>query len=125
MSNSNPYQSPLTKPGSGAWRPVDFIVAGIWIAIPIGVFVGRRMLFPVFEEYGIELPVVAQYLFGPYAPLPFAFVSLIVVVLVCCLPAGKMRRGFMWMACILGVLLGVLCSVVMLLPLLSLWQNLS
>ena len=124
MNASNPYESPSTKSKSSSWRAIDFLVAGLWLAIPIGVFVGRRLLLPVFTEFGVELPTATQYLLRPYSPIPFTIASLVVLLAIFSIPYGSMRRRFMWLACITGVLIGVVCLLSFLVPLLSLWQDL-
>jgi hypothetical protein len=124
MNASNPYESPSTKSKSSSWRPIDFLVAGLWLAVPIGVFAGRRLLLPVFTDFDVELPTATEYLLRPYSPVPFTIASLVVLLAVLSIPYGSLRRGFMWLACITGVLIGAVCLLSFLVPLFSLWQNL-
>jgi hypothetical protein len=125
MTNaSNPYESPSAESKSRSWRPIDSLAAGLWLAIPIGVFVGRRLLLPVFEDFGVELPTATKSLLRPYSPVPFAIASFVVLLAIFSIPYGSMRRGFMWLACISGVLVGAVCLLSVFVPLLSLWQNL-
>lgn len=124
MNTSNPYESPSTKSKPSLWRPIDFVVAGLWLAIPIGVFIGRLQLLPVFEEYGVELPAATQYLLGQYSPFPFAIASLLVLLAILSIPSGNIRRRFMWLACVSGTMIGAACLLTFLVPLFSLWQDL-
>jgi hypothetical protein len=62
MNASKPHESPSTKSESSSWRPIDFLAAGLWLAIPVGMFIARRQLLPVFEDFGVELPIATQYL---------------------------------------------------------------
>ena len=125
MNASNPYESPSTKSESHSWRPIDFFVVGLWLAIPIGVFVGRRLLLPVFTDFDVELPTATQYLLSLYSPILLTIASLVVLLAIFIIPYGSTRRRFMWVACISGVLTGVVCSLSILGPLLSLWQDLN
>lgn len=109
---------------SSSWRAIDFLAAGLWLTIPIGLLIGRRQLLPVFEDFGIELPTATQYLLHIYSPIPFAVASLGVFLAILSIPHGSMRRRFMWLACIIGGLIGAGCLVSFLVPLCSLWQNL-
>ncbi len=125
MNASNPYESPSTTSESRSWRPIDFFVVGLWLAIPIGVFVGRQLLLPVFEDFGVELPTATQYLLHFYSPYLITIASVVVLLAMFIIPYGSMRRRFMWVACISGVLTGVVCSLSILGPLFSLWQDLN
>ena len=125
MNASNPYESPSTTSESHSWRPIDFLVVGLWLAIPIAVFVGRQLLLPVFEDFGVELPTATQYLLHFNSPYLLTIASVVVLLAMFIIPYGSMRRRFMWVACISGVLTGVICSLSILGPLFSLWQGLS
>lgn len=124
MNVANPYESSLTKSDSHSWRLVDFLVAGLWFLIPIGVFVGQQRLLPVFEEFGVELPTATQYLLSFYAPYLIEIISILVLLAMFLIPYGRARQRFVWLAFILGVLTGVVCSLAILGPLLSLQQSL-
>ena len=130
MNATNPYdspstKSPSTKSPSSAWRSVDFFVAGLWFAIPVGVFVGRQLLLPVFSDFGVELPAATQYLFALSAPILLTIVSLAVLLTMFSIPNGNQRRLIVWLACITGVLVGMFCLLSFLLPLVLLLQNLN
>ncbi len=124
MNASNPYESPSTTSESRSWRPIEFFVVGLWLAIPISVFVGQQLLLPVFEDFGVELPTATQYLLHFYSPYLFTIASVVVLLAMFIVPYGRTRLLFMWLACITGVLIGVVCLLSFLVPLLSLWQNL-
>ena len=124
MNAPNPYESPSTKSESSSWRPIDFVAVGVWLAIPIGVFIGRRHLLPMFEDFGVELPTATRYLLSLYSPLPFAIISIVVLVTALNLPYGSMRRRFIWLACITGGLIGATCLVLFLVPLFPLGKDL-
>ncbi|MCO6042405.1 hypothetical protein NG895_00655 [Aeoliella sp. ICT_H6.2] len=109
MNDSNPYQSPATKPRPRGWFLVDFILAGLWIAIPIGVFAGRQILLPIYLEFGIELPAVTQLLVRLYAPVPLSYLSILVLAGILLIPHGNVRRVFLAFACVLGLFVGLLC----------------
>ena len=125
MNASNPYEPSSTRSEASSWRTIDFFAAGLWLAIPIGLFIARRQLLPVFEDFDVELPAATQYLLRRYSPIPFAIASLAVFLAIFRLPHGGIRRRFMWFACITGGLTGAGCAVSFLAPLLSLWQNLG
>lgn len=125
MNASNPYESPSTTSESPSWRPTDFFGIGLWIAIPIVVFLGRQLLLPVFEEFEVRLPAATQILLHFYAPYLFAMASVAVILTICTMPYGRARRRFVTAACVLGVLTGVVCLISLLGPLFSLWQDLS
>ena len=125
MPESNPYVPPSTASDSRFWRPIDLLVVGIWLVIPGGLFVGQNLLPPVFAEFEVELPATTQYLLTWHATATLASVSLGVLLAVFMLPFGRMRRRFLQLACVLGMLVGVICLLSMLWPLLSLWLDLS
>ncbi|QDT08232.1 hypothetical protein [Planctomycetes bacterium K23_9] len=125
MNAANPYESPSTTSESRSWRPIEFFVVGLWLAIPIGVFAGQQLLLPVFEDFGVELPAATKYLLHFYSPYLVAIVSVVVLLLMFIIPNGITRRRFMGFACISGVLTGVVCSLTMLVPWFSLQQALS
>jgi hypothetical protein len=125
MNASNPYESPSTKSEACSWRRIDFFVIGLWIAIPVGVFFGRQLLLPVFTDFDVELPTATQYLLSFYSPILLTIASLAVLLAIFIIPYGSTRRRFMWLACLAGVLVGVVCSLSILGALLSLWQDLS
>lgn len=125
MNATNPYESPSTTSDSRSWRPIDFFVVGLWLVIPICVFVGRRLLLPALEDFGVEVPTVTQYLLHYYSPYLIAIVSVVVLLAMYFIPYGRTRRGFMWFACISGVLTGVVCLLSILGPWYSLQQGLN
>ena len=124
MNATDPYESPSKTSKSPSWRPIDFFVAGLWLAIPISVFVARRTLLPVFEDFGVELPTATQYLLHFYSPYLIAIASAVVLLAMFIIPSGTMRLRFMWLVCITGVLIGGACLLSFLVPLLALWQDL-
>ena len=91
----------------------------------MSVFVGRQLLLPVFEDFGVELPIATQYLLHFYSPYLITIASLVVLLAMFMTPYGSTRRRFVWLACITGVLIGVVCLLSFLVPLSSLWQNLT
>jgi hypothetical protein len=125
MSESNPYVSPSVESRSGSWRLVDIFVVGLWVAIPTGVFVGRLVLLPVFEDFGVSLPIVTQYLLNPYAAPLLAVVTVIVLLGMFLIADGSSRRLFVWLACGFGAVAAVICLAAFVGPALSLWQNLK
>jgi hypothetical protein len=124
MNDSNPYEAPSTNSRSSPWRLIDFLVAGIWLAIPIGVFVGGRLLRPAFDDFGVDLDGAAQYLLRPYSAIPFTIASVVVLLAMFRIPQGSMRRRFVWLACTTGGAIGVACLLSLLVPLYSMWQDL-
>jgi len=125
MNAANPYESPSTTLESQSRRPIDFFVVGLWLAIPIGVFAGQQLLLPVFEDFGVALPTVTQYLFHFYSPYLFAIVSAVVLLTMFIIPYGTTRRRFISMACIFGVLTAVVSLLSILGPFFSLRQALN
>jgi hypothetical protein len=102
MNDSNPYEAPSTNSKSRPWRLIDFLVAGIWLAIPIGVFVSGRLFRPAFDDFGVDLGAAARYLLRPYSAIPFTIASVVVLFAMFRIPQGSMRRGFVWLACTTG-----------------------
>ena len=125
MNTSNPYEPTSTQIESRSCRPIDFFVVGLWLAIPVGVFVGRQLLLPVFSDFEVELPTATQSLLSFYSPISLTIASLVVLLAILIIPYGSTRRRFMRLACISGVLVGVVCSLSILGPLLSLWRDLN
>lgn len=125
MNTPTPYEPPATKSESHSWRRIDFFAAGLWITIPIAVFVGRKKLLPVFDDFGVELPISSQYLLSFSSPVLLAIASLIVLLAMFTVPYGTTRRRFIWLASIFGILVGVVCVLPIIVPLLSLWRRLS
>lgn len=125
MNSPDPYESSADKSKSLSWRTIDFFAAGLWCAIPIVLFVGRQVLLPVFDDFGLELPTGTRYLLSFYSTILSAVGSLIVLFAVFTVPTGTTRHRFIWLAGILGILVGVACVVLILVPLLSLWRGLN
>ena len=125
MNASNPYESPSTNTESRSWRPIDFVIVGVWLAIPIGVFVGRQPLLHVFTDFGVELPTATQYLLSFFSPILLTIASLVVLLGIFIIPYGGTRRRFIWLACITGMLIGAIYSLSILGSLLSLWRDLN
>ena len=125
MNDSNPYEPPSAKSQPSSWTLIDYVVAGIWLAIPIGVFVGRQLLLPVFTDFGVELPTLTQSLLRFYSPFLFAIPSFVVLLAMFNFPHGSTRRRLVWLASAIGGLIVVICLLSFLVPLFSLWQNLG
>ena len=124
MNRSNPYATHATKVESRGWGLIDFSALGLWIAIPISVYIARLVLLPVFTDFEIALPLLTQYLLSVYAPFLLAAASLLIVVLLVKVPYGNPRRKFIWGATVLGLLVGAGGTVALLSPLFTLWRNL-
>ena len=124
MNPSNPYATPATKVESRGWGLIDFSALGLWIAIPISVYIARLVLLPVFTDFEIALPLLTQYLLSVYAPFLLAAASLLIVVLLVKVPYGNPRRNLIWGATVLGLLVGAGGTVALLSPLFTLWRNL-
>ena len=125
MNAAYPYEPPSTSPESRCWRPIGFLVVGLWLAIPIGVFTDRQPTLRVFEEYGVNLPTATQYLLHFYSPYLLAIASIVVILAMLIITYGSARRRFASLACISGVLVGAICSLAILGPLWSLWRDLN
>ena len=125
MNPSNPYKPPPTQSEARTWRPIDFFVVGLWLAIPVGVFAGRQLLLPVFEDFEVRLPIASQYLLSFYSPIPLAILSLVVLLIVFIVPSGRMRRRLIQLSGILGVLVGAVCLLSIIGPVVSLWRDLN
>ena len=124
MNDSNPYEAPSTNSNSSPWRLIDFLAAGIWLSIPIGVFIGGRLLRPAFDEFGVDPGAAARYLLRPYSAIPFTIASVVVLLALFRIPQGSMRRRFVWLVSTTGVAIGVACLLPLLVPLYSMWQDL-
>lgn len=126
MNTTNPYKSPVEKKGeTSAWRLFDCVAAAIWLAMPIGVFVGRRALMPVFEEYGLAVPIATQYLLNTYAPVVFALAAASLLLPMALYPSGVARRRFICASFVAGSFIALACLLSFLLPLLALWRDLA
>ena len=125
MNTANPYESPAPNSESHSWRRIDFFAAGLWIAIPIAVLVGRKLVLPMLDDFGVERPDSSQYVLSFWSPVLLAIPSLIVLLAMFTVPYGTTRRRFIWLVAICGMLVGVICVLSMLVPLLSLWRDLS
>ena len=125
MNSTNPYAPPSTRAGSRPWPPIDLLATGIWLLIPIGLFLGRWKLLPVYQKFGLVLPSATKFLTLPFTPVLFSIASLFVVFVMFSIPYGIMRRRFSWLACIAGGLVGSVCLVSFLAPLFELWQGLK
>jgi hypothetical protein len=125
MNSSNPYHPPATRTEARSWRPIDFIVVGLWLAIPVGVVAGRQLLLPVFEDFEVGLPIASQYLLSFYSAFLLAIVSLVVLLAVFAMPNGSVRRRFVQFSSIFGVLVFVVCSLSIIGPLVSLLRDLN
>lgn len=125
MNSASPYQSPETTSETRSWLLIDWVVVGLWVVIPGGVFVGQKLLPSVLEEFGAELPIATQFLLQFYTPYLLAIVAFVVFLAMFTIPHGTTRRRFMWFACISGVLTGVACLLSILGPLFSVVQGLG
>lgn len=103
----------------------DLVVAGLWIAIPTGVLLARWLFLPIFSDFGVALPSATEYLLHFNATILAALAAFIVVLFLFITPNGPARRLIRWIAFIAGALLVLVCVVAFLVPLASLWQNLS
>ncbi|MCA9140939.1 MAG: hypothetical protein KDB00_29410 [Planctomycetales bacterium] len=101
-------------------KPIDLFVVGIWLALPVGVFAGRQVLRPVFEEFELELPMVSLYLLDVYSLFALAIISLAVSVAIFMIPNGSARRRFILLSGVSGVLFGMVCAFSMIGPMVSL-----
>ena len=125
MNDPNPYESPSAKPDHRSWTLFDYVVAGLWLAIPIAIAFARRPLMLVFEDFGVELPTATRYLLNFNSPLMLAIATVGVLLVMFVVPAGDTRRRLILVAFLAGLLVAAFCVLSILAPLLSLWQNLS
>ena len=120
MIASNPYQPPSAESETRSLKPIDLFVVGIWLALPVGVFAGRQVLRPVFEEFELELPMVSLYLLDVYSLFALAIISLAVSVAIFMIPNGSAGRRFILLSGVSGVLFGMVCAFSMIGPMVSL-----
>ena len=124
MNEINPFESPSARPDLARWRPIDWFVVGLWIAIPLGVFAARVFLRPVFTEFEVALSGTTEYLLTMYAWVPFALASAAVTLTM--VSIGPERRNRLtWVAAIVGGIVGLICLGSLLVPLVSLWLALA
>ncbi len=125
MNVTNPYEPPSPRSKSGAWRPIDYLTAVCWLALPVGVFLAQQLLLPVYLDFEVQLPTATQHLLHPISPLACTLAAFVVLLAVFSIPEGRLRRRFMWLAGLSGVLFAALCLLAFLAPLFSLFQNLQ
>lgn len=125
MSVENPFASPSTTSHSESARAIDFLAVGLWLAIPIGVFIGQQLVLPYIENFGTPVSTFTKYLFDFYSPYLFASVSIAMVLAIFFIRHNRVRRRIVWFACVLGSLTVVACSLSLLVPLSSVWWNLN
>ncbi len=125
MNASNPYESPSSESESTSWTLIDYMAAGIWLAVPVSIAVARRPLTHVFEDFGVELPATTQYLLNFNSPLVLAIPAVALLLAMFAIPPGNTRRQFVRFALVSGLLAGAFCVLSILGPLYSLWQNLN
>ena|GEM_PF-5445475 len=93
--------------------------------MPMVVLGGRRLLLPMLDDFDVELPFGSQYVLSVWSPAILALPSLIVLLAMFTVASGRMRRRFMWIAAIFGVLVSMICGLSILIPLWSLWRALG
>lgn len=125
MNPLNPYESPATRSAISNWQLVDICVTGVWLSIPIGVFVGRLWLTPIFADFGVELPASTQLVIRLSTNVCLALVSAMLLLAVFSIQDIRKRRAVAYLACVAGAILGLACLLAFLLPLVALAQNLS
>lgn len=81
------------------------------------------LLLPTFLEFEVELPTATKYLLSFYSRFFVSIVAFIVLLLLFLLPSNA-RSRFKWGAVIAGAICGIVCLVVVLVPLMSLWNDL-
>lgn len=124
MNASHPNDVPPSEPKPSPWLFADLVVIGLWLAIPIGVFVGRQLFRSTFTEFEVELSIVTEYLLHFYSCVFVSSAAFIVLLLLFSIPDGSARCLFRRVAGIAGALLGIVCLLAFLVPLVSLWQDL-
>lgn len=108
-----------------SWRLADLFVGALWCSIAIGVFAGRQLLMPIFEDFEVALPTATAYLLSFHAGVSALLVAFAVLLLLYLLPSGGGRAWFKLAAGIAGILLAVALFLGCLVPLISLWSDLA
>lgn len=128
MSESvNPYTSPnaFGVRTSSWFSPFVLLAAGLWLVIAIGVAYGRYTLAPIYDDFGLELPMVTHVLMHPLTAIFFGAVSvgLPLVGLVTRSSQGRKLVGLF--AIILAILTGCICIYGLFRPLIVLIHSLQ
>lgn len=93
--------------------------------MPLGVWLGQLFVLPMFEEFGVTLPLATQYLLSFYSPFLLMALAVALLLSMFLMPTGKTRRTFVWAAGIAGLIFGLFCIFVIVGPLVSLWRALA
>lgn len=123
MDSRNPYKSPAPESELQSWQRIDFFAAGLWIAIPIAVFVGRKFLLPMFDDFGVELSASSQYMLSFWSPVLLAIACLVFMLAMFTGPYGITRRRVIRLATMFGMVVGVIIILSVLGPVLTLWRD--
>ncbi len=125
MNQSNPYETPESKPDSRRPTAMDILAVGVWIANLAMLLTGRSLLLGFFEEFGIELPSTAILLLNFYTQLLFATVVVVAFLVVIFVPRGAARQMIVFFAALSGVLVFAVALISVFNPLLVLLRALT
>ena len=115
----NPYATPNTTDVrtapklsfailfSGAW----------WLAVTIGILFGRRVMVPIYADFGVELPTITQFLIHPAAAALAGAATISVLLLAFMLPSNQSRNIVALLSTTVAILAGVICVYGLLRPL--------
>ena len=125
MQASNPYESPNSTAGASPSRTLELFTAGLWVVIPFAFMIGVRWTRPIFSDFGVELPRVTVLLFAWWVPVLLFLFAATIIFIVLMSPATGGRRRFTLSALISGFFFVIFTLISLLVPLISLMQNLS
>jgi len=126
--SNDPYRTPAElSVGQAKRSSFDLykIAAFLWCVLASKVVMAGYFLRPVFEDFGIELPLLTQFLLHPMASVFFFAIAVSVIVSGLTLDSAAKRRRLgrialvLWLA---AILVGFLAFV---LPLIWIMQSLS
>ena len=127
VSEPNPFEPRQGEQlkAKSYWQAIDFVVAPLWLLIPLMAIVGRLVLRPIFADFGTELPGATIVALSPATIVMLAFCSIAVFVAIVWAPRGRERSTFLLMAGVAAVVIIGGYFFALIAPLLSLMQNLT
>ena len=104
MNNSSSSESSPSRLAAKSWLPADFVVIGLWLHLPIAVYLWRKIVLTGARDYFVELSSWAHVLLGMSSFVTVSVLAVGVLLGVMKLRGSKTRRVFIYFALIAGVL---------------------
>ena len=129
MSASNPYESTATGTATasraGSWFVLEYLVAGLWTLIPVGVFAGRHHALHIFGGFSVDVPTMTDVLLRLESSVLVTLTAAEVVATTFSLRDHRTRRLFSWVMFLTGLVVGVVFLVAIMGPLMKLIRDQS